>query len=186
MQLPSDLIKRLCALLGYHEVSCIIGVQCTKCVNFKHLKVLDKDINDNLIKNYCKSDKTLVNQVCLKMISNKAQRIHVLGNHWPLINSLNHRKFYYLSKQIDHFQQVADKKSICITDTVTWVTKMDHKLVVTQGYSKDYNLDSVDYLVVEKKYIDDSFEVPFDVGIIPENGFLVIDLNSGENFYTEG
>jgi hypothetical protein len=180
MSLPSDLINKLCIFLNYHELSCITGSQCTICANYKNLKILDKDIDQTLIENYCKSDKSLVDKLNLKRISNKAQRIHILGNHWPLVNCLKHRKFSFFSKQIS--EKNTNKESICITDTTKYITKTDNQLIITQGYSKDYNLSSVDYLLIEKKYIDESFEVPFD---IPEKGFLVIDLNNNKKFYTE-
>jgi hypothetical protein len=184
MTLPSDLIDRLCIFLNYHELSCITGIQCTVCANFKHLKILDKDIDNSLIKNYCKSDKKFVDQILLKKISNTAQRIHVLGNHWPLVNSLKHRKFSFFVKHQP--ERNYNKDSVCITDTDSQVNKEKNKLIITQGYSKDYNLSSVDFLLIEKKHIDDSFDIPFDQQIIPDKGFLIIDLNNDEKFYSEG
>ena len=141
-------------------------------LNFKNIKTLDKDIDANLIENYQKT-------------SNKAQRIHVLGNHWPLINKLRHRKFSFFSKKIKDMDKIKDpdKNSICITDVINFVEKINNKLIITQGYSKDYNMKSVDYLLVQKKFIDESYDVSIDQ--ISEKGFLVIDLNTGEMFYTE-
>jgi hypothetical protein len=177
MSLPTDLINRLCAFLNFHELSCIADKPCTICTNFRHLRILDKDIDENLIKNYCKSDKNLVDKIPLKKLTNKAQRIHVIGNHWPLVNSFKHRKFAFFCKSLKPLP--FNKDSVCITDTNAQIGKYDNKLIVTQGYESDYNLESVDYLMVEKKYVN---EAPFD---IPESGFLVVDLRNGEKFYTE-
>lgn len=182
MTIPSDLIERLCIFLNYHEICCITGSQCTICANFRHLKCLDKDIDNTLIKNYCKTDKKLVNQIPVNKICSKAQRIHVLGNHWPLINSLKHRKFSFFVKKMNNKKST---DSICISDTDTQVNKEENKLIITQGYSKDYNLTSVDYFLIDKKHIDKSFDIPFDQQIIPNEGYLIIDLNTTEKFYSE-
>lgn len=182
MALPPDQILN-------HELLRITKSQCNLCHNFKHLKILDKDINENLINNYCKIDKHLLDKITLKKITNKGQRIHVLGNHWPLINSLKHRKFSFYSKQIA--SKNTNKDSICVTDTTLCVNKTNNQLIITQGYSQDYNLSSVDYLLIEKKHIellkgiDETFNIPFNQQIISDKGFLVIDLNNDEVFYTE-
>lgn len=180
MILPSDLIKRLCSLMNHHEIACVVGTNCKVCANFRHLKSFDQDIDDNLIKNYCKSDIDLVNKIEVKKIDNKAQRIHIIGNHWPLLNSLKHRKFDYFSV----FPKSYENHSICITDTNLAISKMENKLIITQGYSKDYNLDSVDYLFVQKRYVDKTYDIPFNKDDIPTLGFFVIDLRTNEKFYT--
>jgi hypothetical protein len=171
--------------LNFHEISCITGRECTICANFQHLKILDKDIDHNLIKNYCKEDKGLVDKMNLEKLSFTAQRIHIIGNHWPLVNALKHRNFKFFCKN-PKISNDDKTDSICITDTNIPVNKMNQKLIITQGYCLWYDLNSVDYLVVQKKYIDDSFCIEsFDKQIIPEKGFLVIDLKSHKKFYTE-
>ena len=182
--IPKDLVTRLCMFLNFHEISSITGKECVMCANFRHLKILDKDIDHNLFKNFCKEDKELVNKMSLKKLTSNAQRIHVIGDHWPLVNTLKHRKFKFFCKT-PKINKNDKTDSVCITDINTPVTKTDQKLIVTQGYCLEYDLNSVDYLLVQKKHIDDSFETSFDKQVIPEKGFLVIDLKSDEKFYTE-
>lgn len=179
--LPRDLIDRLGLFLNQHERSCITDTPCTICANFRHPKTLDKDIDENLIKNFCKEDRKIVDKIDVKKLTSNAQRIHVIGNIWNIINCFNHRKFHFFCKSI----KLSTKDSICITDVDTNITKLDNKIIITQGYSNNYDLTSVDFLLVEKKYIDDSFEISFSKNIIPEKGFLVIDLHNNEKFYTE-
>jgi len=183
MNLESHLTNRLCMFLNIHEMSCISDIQCKICANYRFLKIIDQDIEHNLIKNYCKTDKHLIDKISLKKITSKTQRIHVIGNHWPLINSLKHRKFSFFCKKNKTSEGYVG--SICITDTNIPLNKINDKMIITQGYTKDYDLTSVDFLVIEKKYIDSSFEISFDKNKIPEKGFLVIDLCTNEKFYTE-
>jgi len=180
--ISKDLVTTLCMFLNYHEISCILGRECLLCANFRHLRLLDKDVNHELIKNFCKEDKNIIDKIPLKKLTSNTQRIHVIGNVWAIINSLNHRRFSFFCKTMT--KQITSD-SICITDTEKSVPKIDKKMIITQGYSKKYDLTSVDYLLVEKKYIDQTFNIPFDENIIPEKGFLVIDLTSNEKFYTE-
>ena len=179
--IPKDLITRLCIFLNFHEISYMEGRECVICVNFKHLKILDKDIDHGLIKNFCKEDKDIIDKIPLKKLTSNAQRIHVVGDHWPLINTLKHRKFKFFCKSLKNDK--AD--SICITDINIPVEKIDQKLIVTQGYCLKYDLISVDYLLVQKKHIDVSLKTSFDKQIIPEKGFLVVNLKNDEKFYTE-
>lgn len=179
---PDDLVKKLCMFLNYHEISYMVGRECHICTNFRHLKILDKDMDTDPIKNFCKEDKEIVNKIPLKKLSSNAQRIHIIGDHWPLINTFKHRKFKFFCRS----QKNNTNDSVCITDTNIPVDKTDHKLIITQGYCSKYNLSSVDFLLVQKKHIDGSFEMHFDKQIIPEKGFLVIDLKNGDKFYTEG
>jgi len=167
-------INKLFLFLNSHEISCISGTQCTICTNYKSLKLLDQDIDHNLIKYFCKGDKT-IEKIELKKLTSKSQRIHVIGNHWTLINSLKHRKFAFFCKIQKHSQ----KDSLCITDVVDNIGKSENKMVITQGYKSLDNLEFIDYLLIEKKYIKE--RILFE---IPEKGYLVIDLKNGEKFYT--
>jgi hypothetical protein len=165
--------------LNIHEKSYILGNECPLCINFKHLRILDKDIDENALKLFCKEDRKTVNKMILKRMVSTAQRIHVIGNHWPLVNALKHRKFRFFCR----IQKDTDQNdSICITDTTVPVDKTEHKLIITQGYDITYNLNSVDFLLVQKKYINESFAPDW---AIPEKGYLIIDLKNGNKFYTE-
>lgn len=180
--LPKDILLRLGIFLNFHERSCIFDIPCAICVNYKHIKTLDKDINENLIKNYCKIDKS-VNNIKIDKLTSIAQRIHVIGNHWSLINNLKHRKFKFICGKKEQCNFNNDD-SVCITDITYPIEKLSSKLIVTQGYENNYDLQSVDYLLIEKKYIDNSIQIPFDKQIIPEKGFLVINMTNLEKFYT--
>ncbi len=155
-----------------HKLSFLANTQCTLCVDYMYMKLLDQDIEHNLIKNHCKN---MADKLPIKKIANKAQRIHIIGNHWPLVNSLKHRKFAFFCEG----QKLTNKDSICITDVTTPIGKTENKLVITQGYKYDYNLTSVDFLLVEKKHIKYSESID-----IPDKGYLVINLNNGQKFYT--
>jgi len=163
-------------MLDEHKMSFLANTQCTACVNFIYLKLLDQDIDHELFKNRCKECKNIVNEFPVTKLTSKAQRIHVIGNHWPLVNNLKHRKFAFFCGN----QKLTDKDSVCITDTTAGVNKIERKLIITQGYESMYDLTSVDYLLVEKKHI--KTPVPFD---IPDKGYLVFDIRNGQEFYTE-
>ena len=89
----------------------------------------------------------------VKKLTSKAQRIHIIGNHWVIINSFKHRKFSFCCKVLKEEWKNSNKDSVCITDTDIPVDKIDNKMIITQGYKTGYNLESVDYLVIEKKFI---------------------------------
>ncbi len=161
--------------LDPHKLSFLVSTQCTVCTDFVYMKFLDQDIDYNLIKNRCRECKNIVDEIPVKKISNKAQRIHVIGNHWPLINSLKHRKFAFFCGN----QKLTNKDSVCITDITTPIGKTENKLIITQGYDCDYNIISVDFLLVEKKHM--KYPETFNV---PDKGYLVIDLKNGHRFYT--
>jgi hypothetical protein len=164
-------------MVDVHKLSFLTNTQCIECVNFIYLKLLDQDIDHEMFKNRCKECKNIINEIPVKKLASNAQRIHVIGNHWPLVNSLKHRKFAFFCGN----QRLTDKDSICITDTTQQINKMENKLIITQGYDSDYVLTSVDFLLVEKKHVKG--KTPFD---IPDKGFLVIDLRNWGCFYTEG
>jgi len=201
--LSDDILNLLFSFLGTHEISCITGIECSLCKHYKNLKLIDQDIDHDLIKNYCIADKNIVNEIELKKITNKTQRIHVIGNAWKIINSLKHRKFAFYSglsmlvngNAFPERLSTCKKDSICITESNLNIAKkienkIENKMIITQSY--DYHFEnskskSIDFLLIEKEYIDrfifyNHFAIPeFD---IPEKGYLVIDLRNNETFYT--
>lgn len=173
MDIPKCLVKKLGIFLNVHEKSCIVNVPCI-CSNFIHPIMLDSGLSMNYTI-ICKKIKYFI-----KKINLNTQRIHIIGEPWPLINYFKHRKFNFYSK----YYQTDKNKSILITDVCSPIDKIKNKLIITQGYSKKYDLVSVDYLLIQKKYIKDWFNVSFENQIV-ENGFLVIDLKTSQKFYTE-
>jgi len=196
MPIPSDILSIIYSFLNTHEISCIENVPCKVCVNFVYFKSLDQDIDNSLIKNYCKSDKELVKKIPIKKLTSKTQRIHVIGNHWPLINSLKHRKFSFFCNAGGTLKlnkrSINRADSICITDMNGKMTidNIKGKMIITQGYQSELNFESIDFLLIEKKYLpymQTTPWVPFELlpFEIPKNGFLVINIKNNKKFYTE-
>lgn len=187
-----SIVSVLDLFLNEHEKHCAKNVQCELCVNYKHIKKLDKNINTDILDNYCKSDKYLIDNNHFKKIGTTRERIHVIGNHWPLINRFKHRNFNFYFKKMSG----SGMENVCITDITDITDTTDAKFIISQGYNinfTNYELSVLDFLLVSKKYIESSIKfiehnitnVPFDWRIVSDKGFLVIDLKESKVFYTE-
>lgn len=175
MKLNKDLIWRIHKFLNKHERAYIMGLPCPICHEYIHWELLDQDV-DQSIKNYCLVDSNFI----VKQISNTAQRIHVIGNHWVLVNHLKHRKFKPFATYFLPYSK-PDSYDYLITDNTSHISKYPGKMVITQGYKLKISFKDLDFLVVEKGYIS-SFLSVNKLPLIDDHilRFLIISIKDSE------
>ncbi len=202
MPICKDLVSKLLKYIPVHKRAQILEYQCPICKNYINLVSLDKDIE---------IEKNCTNVISINIISDQAQKIHVIGNHWPLINALKHRQFKFMTYKYTTYANpfatyanpyaksyvnsyVKRSKNLCITDIDIFEHLMNEKsskdfyqdkFVITQQSSASdlYTKLDFDYLIIEKKYIKEvpEYKPDFD---IPDKGFLIVDFkNNFKKYY---
>jgi len=174
-----DIVWRLHKYLRKHERACIMDVKCPVCSNYLNWKLIDKDIDKIGFKNFCRDD--FQSNLKIFKISKNAQRIHVIGNHWPLINGLDHRKFKFFANKNNKFGiSYSYATDSVITDVDLHVSKYASKMIITQGYNINYSLKDLDWIIVEKQYVEDFLKLYSLKLLFVINEFLIVKIIDSE------
>jgi hypothetical protein len=193
--------SRLDKFLTEHEKSYLYDTPCKLCSRHMNLEELDPASSVDFSSSNCIDKIINMNMNNVDM----TRRIHIIGNHWPFINKLRHRKFFFYSKRKENPGRLPisynskNKRSdfLCITDTDEPFKKLENKFIITQSYNysliKNYKkyayLANLDYLLIHpsQKYKN---EIVSNLGSLEElpslslyKSYIIIDIKNDLKYY---